>query len=214
MKHIAENVKDVFLKDDETSTGGVSHANETVGDFCADEDIDLHTSIDDLNNTLKECGIKPVSRFDIRRTYVNCAKDILASLKEHTEYVQYGQNVDCPAIVEDIRTKYPDDVISDVLANDVIGVMQYDRISKEPVPSIQAINRYTDGRYSNQVKEWAFERVTSENFDYDEIPHSETIIHDRSHPVIVNSLISEYMKAVEQDKAVDKPKSPKSIERE
>ncbi len=214
MKHIVENVWNVILKDDETATGGTSHAEETVEEFCEDVGFDKNTSIDVLNEGLAECGIKPITKFDIRRNYQNCANDITASLKEHTEYVQYGQNVDCPAIVKDIRAKYPDDIISDVLANDVINRMAYERISQVPFPDIHTVDRETDGRYYKNVKEWAYERVTSEDFNYNEIPDYGMAIHDKSHPVIINSLIQEYIKAVEQDKAVDKPKSPKSIERE
>lgn len=215
MKHIVENVWNVILKDDETATGGTSHAEETVGEFCEETDINKNASFDELNEGLTECGIKPITMFDIRRNYQNCANDIIASLKEHTEYVQYGQNVDCPATVNDIRAKYTDDVISDVLANDVINYMAYERItSQEPYPSLQTVDKNTDGRYYSNVKEWAFERVSSEDFNYKEIPEYGMTIHDKSHPTIVNSLIIEYMKAVEQDKAVDKPKSPKSIERE
>ena len=214
MKHIAENVWDIELKDDEAKTGGISHEGEKVGEFCEETGLGAKASIDELNEALSECGIKPITKYDIRKTFVDCANDILSSINEHTEYVQSRQNVDCLAIVRDIRAKYTDDVIADVLANDVISVMQFDLMNQySSSPSMRTINRYSDGRYSSSVKEWAFERVSSDNFDYSYIPVYDTVLHDKSHPTIINSLIQEYMNVTERNKTVDKAKTNERTER-
>ena len=210
MEITAEFVWDVELKDDSTAEGGISHAGETVGEFCEEAGIKADASLDELNTALKECGIEPVKKFHVFKAYKDCASGILDSIKAHTEYVKYGQNVDCPAIVEDIRSMYSDELISDILANEVISSMAYNNICRDGADSI---DKYTDGRYSSSVKEWAYEKVTSEDFNYEYIPASISI-HDRSHPTIVNSLIEDYVKDVEMDKTADKPKSPKSVERE
>ena len=57
-----EDVMDVKLEDDETENGGVSFDGETVRDFIADVSGDETkiTTIDELNDALKQCGIKPV----------------------------------------------------------------------------------------------------------------------------------------------------------
>ena len=57
-----EDVMDVELEDDETATGGVSFAGETVKDFIeeVEDDETKITTIDELNKALKQCGIKPV----------------------------------------------------------------------------------------------------------------------------------------------------------
>lgn len=50
------------LEDDKYSTGGVSFVGETLGNFCAEAEIDLEKiSLEELNNELISCGIKPVA---------------------------------------------------------------------------------------------------------------------------------------------------------
>ena len=57
-----EDVMDVKLEDDETENGGISFDGETVRDFIDDVSSDETkiTTIDELNDALKQCGIKPV----------------------------------------------------------------------------------------------------------------------------------------------------------
>ena len=55
---------DIELEDDETSYGGTSYAHETLYDFlCSVSDVfelDRNTTLEEVNNALKECGIKPI----------------------------------------------------------------------------------------------------------------------------------------------------------
>ena len=53
------------LEDDDTPTGGLDHAGETLGEFLAGIDEDIYNLTADLtlskiNSLLKECGIKPI----------------------------------------------------------------------------------------------------------------------------------------------------------
>lgn len=53
--------KNQILRDDETSYGGISHVDETLGDFCKSGGIDIEkTSLKEMNIMLRECGICPL----------------------------------------------------------------------------------------------------------------------------------------------------------
>lgn len=54
----------IELEDDKTITGGISFVGETVKDFLESTgtDYDINT-LDDLNNMLKECGIRQIKEF-------------------------------------------------------------------------------------------------------------------------------------------------------
>ena len=55
-----KDILHVLLEDDSTSTGGIAHSNETVGEFIAECDSDSLTensTIPELNKALKKCGI-------------------------------------------------------------------------------------------------------------------------------------------------------------
>lgn len=56
-----EGILDIVLQDDETSTGGVSHDGETVGEFVATVNRGFE-NLEDLNKALKECGIKEIQK--------------------------------------------------------------------------------------------------------------------------------------------------------
>lgn len=55
-------VMDVVLEDDDTPYGGVAYPGETVRDFLftIDRDNDEIKTIQELNEALQKCGIKPV----------------------------------------------------------------------------------------------------------------------------------------------------------
>lgn len=55
-----KDVLDVILKDDNQTTGGISHTTETVEDFIMDTDLKPTDSLEALNRELKLCGIQPV----------------------------------------------------------------------------------------------------------------------------------------------------------
>lgn len=46
------------------STGGLSHEEETLGEFLADTDIDQYDSIGLLQDELKSCGIMQIEEAD------------------------------------------------------------------------------------------------------------------------------------------------------
>ena len=56
-----EDVMDIELRDDDSPTGGIAFAGETVRDFLftIDRDEEIKT-IAELNKALHDCGIKPV----------------------------------------------------------------------------------------------------------------------------------------------------------
>lgn len=53
-----QDVLDYVLEDDDTPHGGIAFVGETVSDFIGD-DSDI-TTIDELNEALRGCGIKPI----------------------------------------------------------------------------------------------------------------------------------------------------------
>ena len=58
---LGKDYKEIVLQDDETETGGLSHSGETLGEFIA-EVGDNFKSLDELNSTLKACGIKTIKK--------------------------------------------------------------------------------------------------------------------------------------------------------
>jgi len=62
-QNILDKICPIVLEDDASETGGVAFMGETVLDFMLslDEcDVEEMNSVDDLNDALKECGIKPI----------------------------------------------------------------------------------------------------------------------------------------------------------
>lgn len=56
-------VKDLLnylLEDDETATGGVAFAGETLKDFLEEADLNEDATLEEVNKALVECGIKPI----------------------------------------------------------------------------------------------------------------------------------------------------------
>ena len=56
-------VLDVVLQDDNTESGGTSFAGETVRDFLSDTEDNV-TTLSELNDLLRECGILPIPYSD------------------------------------------------------------------------------------------------------------------------------------------------------
>lgn len=57
-KKIAERI---YLRDDATETGGISHINETLAEFMAEVGMRFGTSRVKINEGLVECGIEPIT---------------------------------------------------------------------------------------------------------------------------------------------------------
>lgn len=55
-----QEAEDIILEDDDTETGGISRINETLAEFMESVQIPYTTAIEDIDNALIECGIKPV----------------------------------------------------------------------------------------------------------------------------------------------------------
>ena len=54
-------LKNYLLEDDETPYGGTEFEGETLGEFCEEIGLDLETtSLKEVNESLVECGIKPI----------------------------------------------------------------------------------------------------------------------------------------------------------
>ena len=60
MKFTEEEMKNIYLQDDATATGGTASSTETLYDFCADAGL-LEAELPEINNALKECGILPIA---------------------------------------------------------------------------------------------------------------------------------------------------------
>lgn len=61
-------IRDVLyyvLEDDDTEFGGTSFSGERVIDFIEYTDLSIDDDIDDLNEALKDCGIKPIDETKI-----------------------------------------------------------------------------------------------------------------------------------------------------
>ena len=58
IEFFGENYRDFRLKDDNTSTGGVSHPDETLDEFMAECDITFNDDIITLARALVECGVE------------------------------------------------------------------------------------------------------------------------------------------------------------
>lgn len=52
--------KNITLEDDDTTLGGVSRFGETLAEFMESAQIPYTTAIEDIDEALKECGIKPI----------------------------------------------------------------------------------------------------------------------------------------------------------
>ena len=57
----------IKLYDDETPWGGISHSEETLGEFMATGEISPFDSIGELQKGLKNCGIK---QLEIANSYI------------------------------------------------------------------------------------------------------------------------------------------------
>lgn len=54
------NVLNTVLEDDSTANGGVSFKGETLKNFLDETGISYSASMEEINNALIECGIKPI----------------------------------------------------------------------------------------------------------------------------------------------------------
>lgn len=52
--------EDIVLFDDSTGYGGISYDGETLGNFVSECEISEDISVRELNEKLKNCGIKPL----------------------------------------------------------------------------------------------------------------------------------------------------------
>ena len=83
---LSEEMLGIVLKDDDNSYGGVSFPGETLKDFLNDVDINPDSiSLKEVDQILKECGIKPVGDVFIAIDLKKRIKD-LAFLKQNTSY--------------------------------------------------------------------------------------------------------------------------------
>ena len=61
-RKIAEKI---YLRDDETETGGISHSRETLAEFMGSVGLSFGSSRVKINKALKECGIEPVTTQEV-----------------------------------------------------------------------------------------------------------------------------------------------------
>lgn len=73
---------DVELEDDETVYGGTSYDHETLFDFLAEIGADSKTTLSEVNDALKECGIKPIIPEDEVLTGAEEGIDSIPQLRE------------------------------------------------------------------------------------------------------------------------------------
>lgn len=56
-----QNLLNTKLEDDNTTPyGGISFAGETLRDFMDEAELDYNTSLEEINEALKDCGIKQI----------------------------------------------------------------------------------------------------------------------------------------------------------
>lgn len=55
-----EEAKNYVLQDDDTSLGGTSMYGETLAEFMESANLSYNTAIEDIDEALRECGIKPI----------------------------------------------------------------------------------------------------------------------------------------------------------
>lgn len=82
-----KHLLDIVLSDDDTEFGGLSHAGETLGEFLDEVGISINTPIEEVNNALKECGIKPINIDEVRFTlYKKIGNSVVGCSKGHHTY--------------------------------------------------------------------------------------------------------------------------------
>lgn len=58
MINLIEKIRSTELQDDDTEKGGIEYAGETLGEFMDEVGLNEHNTFGEINNALKECGIK------------------------------------------------------------------------------------------------------------------------------------------------------------
>lgn len=67
IKAIGKNYENVLLKDNESTTGGKSHSEETLGEFMAECEISPNSDYGELCITLEKnglCAVRPIAHID------------------------------------------------------------------------------------------------------------------------------------------------------
>lgn len=57
--------KSIYLRDDATETGGISHSRETLYEFIKECDLRFGFRIEKYNPALKECGIEEITQKEV-----------------------------------------------------------------------------------------------------------------------------------------------------
>lgn len=115
MKHVSpeftfteEEMKRIILEDDEQETGGTSHWDENLKEFCDEVFVSKHPCIEIINNQLKVCGIRQLDvlyEFGLNNTmhiHVNGLELFRGNFKPKRNFnslrpceIVYGYNIDC-----------------------------------------------------------------------------------------------------------------------
>ena len=157
--------------------------------------------------TLFTCALSVAVENNQKREWVEsknlneeCQSDIVQAIRENSAFVNHGQTVNYRAALEKVMNKYDTERISLVLAHDVIHTED------------QLDGKMIDGRYHREVQDWAKATMQSyPDISFKIFPN--TIISDKSHPIIVDSLISEYTDVLaEMQKEVEKAQKHHSKE--
>lgn len=141
--------------------------------------------------------------FESKRLNEECQNAIVNAIHDNSTSARYGQTVDYKAAIETVMSKYDTERISLVLAHDVIH-------SEQQLTN----NVMIDGRYHHNVRDWAKNVLQSySDLSFKIFPSS--IISDKSHPVIVDAFIDEFISAVEEkQKAAEKAHKPRVKEKQ
>lgn len=112
-------VLNTVLKDDETSTGGTSHAQETLEEFMEVAEIPQTYLLGFINIRLKESGIKPINPFNYPELFQFGYNDLQQYISEHYQYL------DCFRYTEKMNTQkkevsFIEDIIRENLERNVI----------------------------------------------------------------------------------------------
>jgi hypothetical protein len=141
--------------------------------------------------------------FESKRLNEECKNDIAKAISDNSKPARFGQTVDYKMAIDTVMSKYDTERISLVLAHDVIHTEQQ-----------LANNTMIDGRYHHNVQDWA-KNVLQSYSDLSFKIFPDSIISDKSHPVIVDAFIDEFMSVVEEkQKAAEKAQKARTTEKQ
>lgn len=126
-----DTILNTVLKDDAKSTGGKSHANETVSEFMDEAGLHQDSPLDELNDALAFCGVKPLIYEHYPELFTHDSDDVVRAFQKSYEYIDDFIHVKC--------NKYHNDedddntFVEDVLLENLFRNVFVECLSLEPL---------------------------------------------------------------------------------